>query len=264
VIPDEKIERNNPVIPPDSLYVQGTSLGPGICLRLPVFEGPMDLLLYLIRREEVDIFNIPVALLTREYLRSLELMRALDLDVGGDFVAMAATLLQIKARMLLPRPAVEGAVEDDPRRDLVERLLEYKAFKESAELFRTWESTASDQFWRGLPELPDDPTPVDVLRDVTLFDLLTAFKQAMDRLKSEKPQYNVFLLPETFDQKLQYLRDQLHDGRRISFQSLALASDSRMAIILTFLAILELTRIGEIVLRGVTEEDFYLQSKLAA
>jgi segregation and condensation protein A len=264
VIPDEKLDQQSPPAPPESLYVQGTSLGPGICLRLPVFEGPMDLLLYLIRREEVDVFNIPIALITREYLRSLELMRALDLDVGGDFVAMAATLLQIKARMLLPRPAAEGAVEDDPRRDLVERLLEYKAFKESAELFRTWESSASDQFWRGLPELPDEPTPQDALRDVTLFDLLTAFKQAMDRLKSEKPKYNIFLLPETFDQRLQYLREQLQDGRQISFQALAAASDNRMAVILTFLAILELTRIGEIVLGGITEEDFYLQSKPAA
>ncbi len=224
----------------------------------------MDLLLYLIRREEVDVFNIPIALITKEYLGSLELMRALDLDVGGEFVAMAATLLQIKARMLLPRPCAEGAPEDDPRHDLVERLLEYKAFKESAELFRDWESKSAEQFWRGLPELPDDPTPADLLRDVTLFDLLTAFKLAMDRMKTEKPQYNVFLLPETFDQRLSYLREQLEGGRKVSFRSIIQDLETRIAVILTFLAILELARIGEITLRGVTEDDFFLQSRQAA
>lgn len=211
----EKKYQGDPLKPPlssgergdqESLYVQETALGLGICLKLPIFEGPMDLLLYLIRREEVDVFNIPLALITREYLRSLELMRALDLDVGGEFLAMAATLLQIKARMLLPRPVTEEGLEEDPRRDLVERLLEYKAFKDSAELFRVWESKSSEHFWRGLSQQPDDPAPTDALRNVTLFDLLTAFKQAMDRLKSDKPQYNVFLLPETFDQRLHFLR----------------------------------------------------------
>jgi segregation and condensation protein A len=224
----------------------------------------MDLLLYLIRREEVDIFNIPIALITREYLKSLELMRSLDLDVGGEFLAMAANLLQIKARMLLPRPSTESTPEEDPRRDLIEKLLEYKAFKESTEIFRVWESKSSEHFWRGLPELLDDPTPADVLRDVTLFDLLTAFKRAMDRLKNEQPKYNVFLLPETFDQRMQFLREQMQGGRKVSFQSLVLELETRIAIILTFLAILELARIGEIILRGVTEEDFYLQTKAAA
>lgn len=225
----------------------------------------MDLLLYLIRREEVDVFNIPIALITREYLKSLELMRALDLDVGGEFLAMAATLLQIKARLLLPRPVIVDGVEEDPRRDLVERLLEYKAFKESAEVFRTWETTAADRFWRGQPpELPDDPTPADMLRNVTLFDLLNAFKQAMDRMKDEQPKYNVFLLPETFDQRLKYLRGRLEGGAKVSFRALIQELETRIAIILTFLAILELARIGEIILRGVTEEDFFLQAKAAA
>jgi len=248
----------------ESIYLQDKAIGPGICLRLPIFEGPMDLLLYLIRREEVDVFNIPIALITREYLRSLELMRACDLDVGGEFLMMAATLLSIKARMLLPRPqTAAGDEEADPRLELVERILEYKAFKESAELFRTMESAQSDRFWRGVPQLPDEPTPFDVLQNVNLFDLLIAFKQAMDRLQAEKPHYNVFLLQETLDQRIAYLREKLEGKKKISFSSLAQELQTRLAIILTFLALLELVRIGEIALRGVGEGDFYLQARPA-
>ncbi|RJP74230.1 MAG: hypothetical protein C4524_13130 [Candidatus Zixiibacteriota bacterium] len=249
----------------DRLYLQDQTLGSGICLRLPVFEGPMDLLLFLIRREEIDVFNIPIALLTREYLRSLELMRALDLDVGGEFLAMAATLLHIKARMLLPRPVKEFATEeDDPRRDLVERLLEYKAFKESAEVFRVWESAQSERFCRSPQEVPEGNDAEEVLRNVTLFDLLQAFKRAMDRFKEEQPGYNVFMQPETMDQRMEFLRSRLQDHKRVSFQLIALELETRLAVIITFLAILEMVRLGEILLRGMAGDDFYLQAKKAA
>lgn len=254
----------NEAVRGESLFLQDKTLGTGICLRLPIFEGPMDLLLYLIRREEVDVFDIPIALITREYLRSLELMRAFDLDVGGEFLMMAATLLSIKARMLLPRPAaLEGEEEEDPRRELVERILEYKAFKESAELFRTWESTQSDRFWRTVQPQSEDPAPFDALQNVTLFDLLLAFKQVMERLQSEKPRYHVFLPPETLDQRMAFLREQLQTAEKVPFSSLVKQLQTRLAIILTFLALLELVRIGEIALKGVGDGDFYLLAKRA-
>ncbi len=248
----------------ESLYIQDASIGMAICLRLPIFEGPMDLLLYLIRREEVDIFNIPIARITREYLRTLGMMRACDLDVGGEFLAMAATLLAIKARMLLPRPAgVEGLDEEDPRLELVERLLEYKAFKETAEIFRQWEAVQADRFYRAAATPPDDPMPFDLLQDVNLFDLLAAFKRAMDRLQAQKPEFNIFLYPETLDQRIIYLREKLHGQNKLSFSTLIQELQSRLAIIITFLALLELVRIGEIMLKGVSDEDFFLQSRPA-
>lgn len=248
----------------ESLYLQDAAIGTAICLRLPIFEGPMDLLLYLIRREEVDVFNIPIALITREYLRTLELMRACDLDIGGEFLAMAATLLAIKARMLLPRPAsIEGGEEGDPRLELVERLLEYKAFKEGAEIFRQWESTQADRFYRIAPALLEDPTPFDLLQDVNLFDLLTAFKRAMDRWQAQKPAFNIFLYPETLDQRMIYLREKLSDNKNLSFSSLIQELQSRLAVIITFLALLEMVRIGEILIKGISDDDFFLQPRAA-
>ncbi len=246
----------------ESLILQDRAWGPGISLRLPVFEGPMDLLLYLIRREEVDIFNIPIALITREYLNSLELMRAHDLDVGGEFLMLAATLLSIKAKMLLPRPVLsEGVEEGDPRRELVERILEYRAYKETAELFRNLEAKQSDLFPRGIvPELEEED-PAEFLRDVTLFDLLLAFKRAMDRLQAEKQDYHIFLFPETLHERMEILREKLQIQKKISFSSLIEELETRIAVIMTFLAILEMTRCGEIALKGVGDADFYLISK---
>jgi segregation and condensation protein A len=258
---------NSEILTPEQqgLYLQDAAIGTAICLRLPIFEGPMDLLLYLIRREEVDVFNIPIALITKEYLRTLELMRACDLDVGGEFLSMAATLLAIKARMLLPRPVrLEDGVEEDPRLELVERLLEYKSFKETAEVLRSWEAAQADRFWRATPAIPDEPTATDFLQDVNLFDLLVAFKHAVDRWQAQKPHFNITLYPETVDQRIIFIREKLRGGQKLSFSTLIQELQSRLAVIITFLALLELVRIGEIMLKGVSDEDFFLQSRPAA
>lgn len=248
----------------ESLILQNLSRGPEISLRLPVFEGPMDLLLYLIRREEVDIFNIPIALITREYLNSLELMRSHDLDVGGEFLMMAATLLSIKAKMLLPRPELsEGGEEIDPRRELVERILEYRAYKETAELFRNLEAKQFDLFPRGIVSELEEDDSAEFLRDVTLFDLLLAFKRAMERPQAEKPDYHVFLFPETLHQRIEMLREKLRNQKKIAFSSLIEELETRIAVIITFLAILEMTRCGEIALKGVGDADFYLVFRTA-
>ncbi len=249
----------------ETFEVKRDSTGEGIHLNLPAFEGPMDLLLYLIKREEVDIFDIPISLITDEYLRSLQLMEANNLEVGGEFLVLAATLLSIKARMLLPRTSiVDGeTIEDDPRRDLVERILEYKAFKESAQLFHQLEEKQSQRFLRGTASLPDEPDVREALQDVTLYDLLAAFKLAMDRLKTEKPRYHIQIPSETIEQRLEYLRERLTERKRISFSALLKELKTRLSIILTFLAILELVRRGEIGLRGVVDNDFLLVSKPA-
>ncbi len=241
--------------------------GPAIHLRLPVFEGPMDLLLYLIRRDEVDVFDIPIAHITREYLLSLKWMQANRLEVGGEFLVMAATLLAIKARMLLPRSPSgdpEGC-EEDPRRDLVERILEYKAFKESAQLFRQLEEEQSKRFPRGSYALPLDRASLKVeraLQDVSLFDLLAAFKLAVDRLEENPPQYDISLYPETMDKRMEQLRQRLREHPKIAFSALIEEERTRLAIIVIFLAILEMVRQGEIRLRAGKRNDFVLVSQL--
>ena len=249
----------------DKFEIRGSPAGAGIHLSLPVFEGPMDLLLYLIRREEVDIFDIPISLIADEYLRSLEVLEARNLEVGGEFLVMAATLLSIKARMLLPRPKSDDgeALEDDPRRGLVERILEYKAFKESAELFRRLEEEQSNRFWRGPANLDDESAPdfEPVLQDVTLYDLLAAFKLAVDRLQAEKPRYDVDLPPENLNQRMEDLRIRLQERKRISFSAIIKELKTRFAVIITVLAILELVRLGEIRLKGVVENDFLLVAR---
>jgi len=241
--------------------------GPAIHLHLPVFEGPMDLLLYLIRRDEVDVFDIPIAHITREYLISLEWMQANRLEVGGEFLVMAATLLAIKARMLLPRKTsddLEGG-EEDPRRDLMERILEYKAFKESAQLFRQLEEEQSKRFPRGAHSLPLDQATLKVeraLQEVSLFDLLAAFKLAVDRLEEKPPQYDVNLYPETVDKRTEQLRERLREHPRIAFSTLIEEETTRLAIIVIFLAILEMVRQGEIRLRAGRRNDFVIISQL--
>ncbi|MBU0519575.1 segregation/condensation protein A [bacterium] len=250
----------------DSFEIRERAIGPTIHLNLPVFEGPMDLLLYLIRREEIDVFDIPVAHVTEEYLRHLDLMNAGNLEIGGEFLVMAATLLAIKARMLLPRQieTEDDVVGADPRHDLVERILEYKAFKESAYLFRQLEEGQSGRFQRQSAPVGVDTDAFVIeraLRDVSLFDLLTAFKLAMDRFSAEEPRYNVNLLPETIDQKIDELRSRLQESSKISFTALLKDQKTRLAVILIFLAILELVRIGEIGLKGVSEHDFIIVLK---
>ena len=148
-------------------------------VELEVFEGPLDLLLYLIKKEEVDIYNIPIEKITSQYMEYLNLMRMLDLNIAGEFIVMAATLMMIKSRMLLPveeRPELEEE-EEDPRWDLVKQLIEYKKFKDAAIHLQEREINQEDIFSLGGGNIvlePDDPGMI--LQDISLFDLISAFK----------------------------------------------------------------------------------------
>src|SRR5439155_26073764 len=144
--------------------------------------GPLDLLLHLIKRDEIDIYDIPIAHITSQYLVYIELMRALDLDVGGEFLVMAATLMRIKAKMLLPLPAA-GDEEDegDPREELVQRLIEYRQFKEAAGTLKLREEERRQLFERGMVASEDDAGPLP-LAPATLFDLLDALNRVMARI----------------------------------------------------------------------------------
>ncbi|MGB9620326.1 MAG: segregation and condensation protein A, partial [Armatimonadota bacterium] len=156
---------------------------------LGVFEGPLDLLLHLIREQQIDIYDIPIAKVTEQYLAYLHLMEQLDLEIAGEWLVMAATLLEIKSRMLLPQDAAEEESEEeapDPRQELVERLIEYEKFKSAAEHFREREEERSRVFVRGEVELDFELKPILSLEDITAADLLAALQRILADVTEEE------------------------------------------------------------------------------
>jgi len=215
-------------------------------IRLPNFEGPLDLLLFLIRKEEMDIYDIPIALITRQYLAYIELMKELDLDIAGEFILMAATLIQIKVKMLLPRPEgeQEGDEEGDPRAELVRQLLEYKRYKEVAEDLTGLEDRQRRMFPRSYFEwqktLKQEGREV-VLKEISLFDLLQAFKSVLDHIP-EQSFHSVKAMQVTLEEQIDFMEKMLKDQERIAFGDLMRNLKERIVIIVTFMAILELIR----------------------
>ncbi len=215
-------------------------------VRLEVFEGPLDLLLYLIKKDEVDIYNIPIERITRQYLEYLDLMRMLDLNIAGDFLVMAATLMMIKSRMLLPveeRPELEPE-EEDPRWELVRQLLEYKKFKDAAGTLQAWELQQGNMFARGA-EAAVDKNPGLGIEDVNIFDLIAAFNDAMKRVKIDEIG-ELFAPACTVADKIEAILESIRREGRILFSRLFASVASRHEVICTFLALLELIRLRQI------------------
>ena len=215
-------------------------------VRLEQFEGPLDLLLHLIRKNEVNIYDIPIALITTQYLHTLELMEELDLDVAGEFVVMAATLIHIKSRMLLPRPETAAGVEgdeEDPRDALVRRLLEHQKFKAAAELLHEREQVRSAQWGRPderVANLAGDEYEAEL--EVDLFSLLTAFQAVVQRAK-HRPK--VLLPPEQIpvEVRIDQLLARLSETEACGFEDLFADVSDRPGLIVTFLALLEMIRL---------------------
>ena len=218
-------------------------------LKLEVFEGPLDLLLYLIKKCEVNIYDIPISEVTEQYMKYLEMMQLLDLNIVGDFLVMAATLMQIKSRMLLPPdPTAEEDQEEDPRDELVRRLLEYKKFKEVAENLREKEITRQDFFTRVIDkerqkEIKDDAK--EVYFEASLFDLITAFTKVLKNV-SKETFYEVIKDEHTVDQKIHEILHLLLEQPSVMLAELFSRARSKMEIIVTFMAILELIRLREV------------------
>ncbi len=218
-------------------------------VNLDVFEGPLDLLLYLIRREELDIYDIPIERITKQYLEYLDIMRQLNLDVAGEFIVMAATLMVIKSRMLLPvdrRSSEEGSDEEwvDPRLDLVRQLIEYKKFKDASVKFAEYEVLAQESFdyGGGRPKFEKSAADAaDALGGVDLFDLLTAFQDVLARL-SEVPQEELKGARWSVPDKMDMIIERTHSEGKIAFSHLFTSSSPRGEVIVTFLALLELLR----------------------
>jgi segregation and condensation protein A len=215
-------------------------------VKLDRFEGPLDLLLHLIRKNEVNIYDIPIALITEQYLGFIEMMQELNLDVAGEFLLMASTLIHIKSRMLLPRPdpAQDAADEEDPREALVRRLLEHQKYKAAAELLHDRETLRSAQFMRpdaSVAEAAGEEYEPEL--EVDLFSLLAAFRGVLTRA-SRRPR--MVLPPEqiSIEHRIRQLLDRLSDTDACGFEDLFTdGDDSRGFMIVTFLALLEMIRL---------------------
>ena len=212
-------------------------------VKLEAFTGPLDLLLHLIRKHEINIYDIPIFLITKQYLDYIEMMKDLNLSLAGEFLVMASTLLQIKSRMLLPQEESVGEDDEDgedPRSELVRRLVEYQQYKEAA-----GELTEQEQLWRQIfhREAIQQQTPVrDVLvEDVSLFDLLDALQDVLARTESE---VFVDITPDTMtvQDRINHIIERLESESTVAFSALFDHATNRLVVITTFLALLELVR----------------------
>jgi segregation and condensation protein A len=210
-------------------------------VKLGVFEGPLDLLLHLIREHQLDILDIPIATITDEYLRYLALMQELDLDVAGEFLLMAATLIHIKSKMLLPPDETadgDEAEPEDPRAELVSRLLEYKRFKEAAQTLGVLESESAYLHRRGAPAMEME---VEGPLQVSMVELLRALRDVLSRTEKAAP---LEITPEEINvgQRIVMLIDRLAAESPIEFGQLFGQATRRVEVIVTFLALLEILR----------------------
>lgn len=218
-------------------------------VRLQKFEGPLELLLFLIRKNEVDIFDIPIAEITAQYLQYLDLMRYLDLDVAGEFILMAAKLMHIKAQMLLPRHEEVEEEQEDPRTELVQRLLEYQKYKLIAADLSEMEERERDYYHRASYPVEDDGYAEGEWdgHEVSLYDLVTAFSVVLERT-SQVTYHEIWEAEASVEQQLTYVLDYLHSHGEALFADL-IKGLSKLVIIATFLALLELMRLGIVVVR---------------
>jgi segregation and condensation protein A len=219
-------------------------------VQLEVFEGPLDLLLYLIKKDELDIYDIPIERITSQYMQYIDLMRMLDLNIAGEFIVMAATLMMIKSRMLLPpeeRTELEEE-EEDPRWDLVRQLVEYKKFKDAAMHLEDLEERRLDEFARGSDAATLGPAGEVSLHDVSIFDLISAFNDVLKKVKIEELK-EIFAERYTVAEKIDAIMNMIKTLDRVSFSSLFIDIVSRYEIVCTFLAVLELIRLKQIVAR---------------
>ncbi|MCX5709189.1 MAG: segregation/condensation protein A [Candidatus Omnitrophica bacterium] len=219
-------------------------------IKLQMFEGPLDLLLYLVKKDHLNIYDIPIAQVTEQYLKYIDLMQLLDLNIAGEFMVMAATLMQIKSKMLLPAEEVAPEEEqEDPRAELVRRLLEYEKFKEIAETLRKREEEQREVFKRPKVEIEKGPADEkEVYFEASIFDLINAFSRALKDVPKEAF-YEVIKDEFTIEQKVHDILHLLLMTPSVRISELFNKAKHKIEVIVTFLAILELVRMKEIVAR---------------
>ena len=216
----------------------------GYEIKLDIFEGPLDLLLYLIKKNEIDIYDIPIALITKQYLEYIEVLRSLNLDLAGEFLVLASTLIHIKSRMLLPIEADEEMEdEEDPRAELVKQLLEYQAFKEAALQLDSRPFLERDVFKRACPlEMSALPEDLEVFEEMDVFDLVKAFQQIIAKLdRTERMEIDVEKM--SLADRINEIMDKLTERKHLTFTELLEERIDRRWILYTFLAVLELMKL---------------------
>ncbi len=230
-------------------------------VRLDTFEGPLDLLLHLIREHEIDIYDIPLAIITEQYLEYISFMESLDLALAGEFLEMAATLIRIKVQMLLPKETDAGEGEEDPRQQLVRKLVEYKQFKEVAATLSSKEEERRGHFPRGVDprsyadlEEDDEVDMAEFLRDVTLFDLVDGLREVLSRVPERVEVHSVDMEEFTVEAQVDRIRTVISERGSLPFTEMFGAGAGRAQIIAAFMALLELMRLGE--LKAVQTRNF--------
>lgn len=230
-------------------------------IKLDQFEGPLDLLLFFIKRDELNIYDIPISRITKEFLEYVNLIKLMDLEVAGDFILMASTLMHIKVRMLLPHEIDEQGEEIDPRADLIRALLEYKKYKEVAEDLTFFESHQRKLSYRGnySEDAAQAPPEYDVLlKNISIYDLAKAFKKAIEGVK-EVPVHEIKKINISIDEMINHILERLKQMSELHFLSLVHGMKEKIRIVLTFIAILELVKMQQIGIKESTEfNDFVI------
>jgi segregation and condensation protein A len=228
------------------LGVYGDGRTSVLSVKLDVFEGPLDLLLFLIKRDEIDIADIPITAITSEYLKALRAIESCDLEVAGEYILMAATLIRIKSAMLLPRDP-EAEEDEDPREELIQALLEYRKYKEAAVSLKDREEAERSVFARSDFSADTPMVAKRFVMDQTLLGLLSAFREVLARVEPETF-HRVEVEDLTVDERIAQLEELLEERGEVEFAALFLDLPARWLIILTFLALLEMARLRRITL----------------
>ena len=238
-------------------------------VQLPMFEGPFDLLLFFIERDELDIHDIPIAQITHDFFEYIHTLETMKIEIAAEFILVAATLMKIKAKMLLPRPQIaeDGTVED-PRTELVNRLLEYKRYKEAVEEFKLMEEEMAERFKRGFvkneeKELMKSDLPEEELVGMDLYTIMKAFRRVwmkhQDRL--ERPRHVIKKYPYTIDQLKERVISRVNSGRKVEFVNLIMETPERIYVVFSFLAILELVATKQVkVVIGKGYNNFWMKA----
>jgi len=239
-------------------------------IHLPLFEGPFDLLLFFIERDELDIYDIPIYQITNDFNSYLKNMESLDIEVASEFIVVAAQLIRIKAKMLLPRVEVnEEGQEIDPREELVQHLLEYKKFKEASKQLIAQEAERISRYERGnidqeLKEIMSGKEEESEWESLDLYKLLKVFNKVLKRheLSSQSPKHVVVQYPYTIEGQSEYIRTKLQANQQLSFIDLVDEMPQRIAVVFNFLAILEMIQLGTIeIVLGDGFNNFWIKPK---
>lgn len=217
-------------------------------VRLDIFEGPLDLLLYLIKKDEVDIYDISIERVTKQYLEYINTFKMLNIDLASEFIVMAANLMYIKSRTLLPKqeqPPEEDIEEDDPRWELIRQLIEYKKFKDAAG-FLTQKAIEQEDYFAHVPEKPENlHDELAPLPDANIFDLIRAFQSVLKRFEESNDLGDIIDDRFTVSDKIASLLDNTKPGERKKFLSLFDDATTKAEVIVTFLAVLELMKMNQ-------------------